>query len=391
VSVDLDTIPIIDADTHVVEPPDLWTSRISVKKWGDRVPHVRWDEATQEELWYFGDKQLYATGLACGARWPEYPPDHPHRMTDADIRCYDPLRRVEHMDEYGIAAQVLYPNIGVFAVNEYLNTMGDPALVLECVQAYNDFLIDWQQTAPTRYVPLMTVPFWDMEATLAEMQRSAATGHKGIVFPARMGDFNLPDLGDGHWDRFWAAAQDMELSINFHIGSGNIPLFGTANQGKHLSYAWTGALLFHLNASAIASLIYGGVCQRFPRLDFVSVESGVGWIPFLLESMDWQWHNTGVAIEHPEFDLLPSEYFARQIYACFWFERASAHSAIEQLGADHILFETDFPHPTGLTPGPASASEAPRDHLKRSFADLSEADIRKVCYQNAARLYHLDF
>jgi predicted TIM-barrel fold metal-dependent hydrolase len=390
VTTDISTIPIIDADTHIIEPHDLWTSRVSVKRWGDRVPHVRWDEESQEELWYFGDTRLYAAGLASGARWHEHPPDHPHRLTDSDPRNFDPVRRVEHLDEFGIWAQVLYPNIGIFAVNQYLETMGDLDLVLACVRAYNDFLIDWQMAAPERYVPIMTLPFWDLDATLLEMTRSAQTGHKGIVFPARMADFDLPSLDDSHWDPFWAAAQDMELSINFHIGSGNIPLFGTQNSGKHLSYAWTSSMLFTLNASAIAMLIFGGVCQRFPRLNFVSVESGVGWIPFLLETMDWQWHNTGVPKEHPELDLLPSEYFARQIYSCFWYEQASARSAIEQVGADHILFETDFPHPTGLTPGPASAALAPRDHIRRGFADLPEADVRKVMYENAARLYHLD-
>ena len=79
-------------------------------------------------------------------------------------------------------------------------------------------------------------------------------------------------------------------------------------------------MLFTLNASAITSLVFGGICQRFPDLKFVSVESGVGWIPFLLEAMDWNFHNTGVVKEHPELELLPSEYFARQIYSCFWFE-----------------------------------------------------------------------
>ena len=131
------------------------------------------------------------------------------------------------------------------------------------------------------------------------------------------------------------------------------------------------------------------MCQRFPRLNFVSVESGVGWVPFLLEGMDWQFHNTGSHIENPHFDLLPSEYFARQIYSCFWFEGACARSAIEQLGADHVMFETDFPHSTGITPGPASAAIAPRDHLRHTLAGLPEDSIRKVLHDNAARLYKI--
>ena len=386
----IDETPIIDADTHVIEPPDLWTSRVSVRKWGNLVPHVRWDEASQEELWYFGDKRIYAAGLACGARWHQYPPDHPRRIADSDDRNWDPVRRLDHMDEFGILAQVLYPNIGVFQVNEFIGLQADPALVLECVRAYNDFLLDWSAVAPGRYVPLLTVPFWDLDAAVAELRRSAAQGHKGIVFPARMDDFNLPPLWDAHWDPFWSEAQDAGLSVNFHVGSGNIPMFGTDNTGKHLNYAWTGAMLFMLNSSAITSLIFGGICQRFPRLDFVSVESGVGWIPSLVEAMDWSFHNAGAAAEHPELELLPSEYFARQIYSCFWFERASARAAIEILGSEHILFETDFPHPTGMTPGPASAAMPPRDHLRDALAGVPDADIRNVLHDNAARLYHLD-
>jgi predicted TIM-barrel fold metal-dependent hydrolase len=106
--------------------------------------------------------------------------------------------------------------------------------------------------------------------------------------------------------------------------------------------------------------------------------------------MDWQFHNAGAHLEHPELELLPSEYFARQIYSCFWFERASARAAIEQLGADHVMFETDFPHPTGITPGPASAALAPRDHLRVALSGMPDDTIRKVLHDNAAALYHLE-
>ena len=83
----------------------------------------------------------------------------------------------------------------------------------------------------------------------------------------------------------------------------------------------------------LADLIFGGVCHRFPELKFVSVESGVGWLPFILEGFDWQWRNSGIWREHPEYELLPSEYFRRQIYGCFWFEgrrAADSRSAIER-------------------------------------------------------------
>lgn len=385
----LDDVRIIDADTHVIEPADLWTSRVA-RKWVDQVPQVRWDPAAEEEVWFLGDAKLYSAGLACGASWHEWPPDHPRRIEDSDQRNYDPVERLKHMDLYGIEAQILYPNIGVFQVNHFMNASVEPALAIELVRAYNDFLMDWNSIAPKRYIPVMALPFWDIDAALAEMVRARQLGHKGIVMPARMGDFDLPDLAERHWDRLWAQAQEMGLSINFHIGSGNVPLYGTDNAGKHLNYAWTGALLFNLNASAIASVIFGGICERFPNLNFVSVESGVGWLPFFVEYMDWAWKNSGIPQLHPEFSLLPSEYFARQVYSCFWFETGSAKAAIELLGPDRVLFETDFPHSTGMTPGPASAASAPRDFLRANFSEMPEADMRKVLYENAVRLYHLD-
>jgi predicted TIM-barrel fold metal-dependent hydrolase len=122
----------------------------------------------------------------------------------------------------------------------------------------------------------------------------------------------------------------------------------------------------------------------------VSVESGVGWIPFALDSLDWQWKNCGVGLEHPEYDLLPSEYFKRQIYGCFWFEVEPAKFALDRLGADNILYETDFPHPTSMSPGPATAAVAPSQFLQDNFADLPDATLSKILHDNAARLYGLD-
>ena len=126
----------------------------------------------------------------------------------------------------------------------------------------------------------------------------------------------------------------------------------------------------------IANLITGGVCHRFPDLKFVSVESGVGWLPFALEHLDWQWLNCGVPQEHPEYDLLPSEYFKRQMYGCFWFETASVRAAIDQMGPGCFLYESDFPHPTSMAPGPASSAVEPREYIAEQLGDLPEDVLR---------------
>jgi predicted TIM-barrel fold metal-dependent hydrolase len=182
------------------------------------------------------------------------------------------------------------------------------------------------------------------------------------------------------------------MPVNFHIASGAVDLdgFGVPENGPHANYAMMGVSYFIGNARTISQLICGGICHRFPELNFVSVESGIGWIPFALEGLDWQWRNCGVPLEHPEYDLLPSEYFRRQIYGCFWFERDSAHATIAQIGVDNVLYETDFPHPTSMSPGPASEAQRPDDFLSSNFGDLDEVSLRKILHDNAARIYHLD-
>ena len=144
------------------------------------------------------------------------------------------------------------------------------------------------------------------------------------------------------------------------------------------------------NVKGLADVIHAGICHRFPNLKFVSVESGVGWIPYALAAMDWNWRNCGVQYEHPEYELLPSEYFKRQMYGCFWHENATLRYALDSLGPECILFETDFPHPTSMSPGPATFAQAPRDYIEEKLGDLPPETLRKILHDNAAKLYHLD-
>ncbi len=386
-----DDILVIDTDTHVIEPPDLWTSRLSVQRWGDMVPHVKWDEASGEESWFFGDKKIYGAATPAMAFWHEYPPNHPRRLSDADPSTWDASKRLAKMDEFGIHAQVLYPNVAGFGTGRFLE-VGDPELMLACVRAYNDYLIDFGSVAPDRFVAVAAVPFWDVDLSVQEIRRAASIGHKGIMFGNQPEAWGEPDLTSRHWDPIWAVAQELELSINFHIAAGDVSNVrtGTPEHGEHASFASFGVQFFLGNAATIAKLVCGGICHRFPRLNFVSVESGIGWIPFALASLDWQWKNCAVAIEHPEYDLLPSEYFRRQIYGCFWFEQETALQAIDLLGPDNIFYETDFPHPTSMTPGPATFAQAPRDYAAAALGGLPADTLHKILHDNAARVYHLD-
>jgi len=339
----VERIKVIDSDTHVSEPEDLWTSRVS-SKWGNLVPHVELDQETGKDFWYFGGERFQTAAGPAMAGWREFPPSHPPRLADADPGCWNPVERLKRMDEYGLHAQVIYPNAGGFGSGRFLS-LKEPELMLDCVRAYNDFLTDWCNTDAQRLVPIMAVPFWDVEASVKEIQRCAKLGHRGVLFTNEPHTFNMPLLADPHWNPIWATAQDLGLTINFHIGSGDLSQLrgGFQGNGRQANYAKQTVMIFLDNSRGISEVIISGICHRYPKLNIVSVESGIGWVPFLLEALDWQWLNSGVREEHPEYDLLPSEYFKRQVYACFWFERGSARAAIDLIGADNFLYETDFP------------------------------------------------
>ena len=301
---------------------------------------------------------------------------------------FDPKERLVHMDEEGIHAQVLYPNVGGFGSGGFLK-LGEPELMLECVRAYNDFLVEWCSADSNRLVPVAAMPFWDVDASVAEVQRAASIGHRSVLACSEPQAFDQPLLSDRHWDPFWAAVRDVDLPISFHIGAGDLSdlIDDASNIGTRANFARISSRVFMQNANCIGDLIFGGVCHRFPELQMVSVESGVGWLPAYLEACDWQWANSQVIREHPEYDLLPSEYFKRQIYACFWFEENSLERAIE-LYPDNIIWETDFPHPTCQHPGPKGGfSRRPGEYAEQAMGNVPEATLEKVLHSTAAQLY----
>ncbi len=379
---------VADVDSHIIEPADLWTSRVS-QKWGDLVPHVRFHERRQEDYWYIGDHKLYGVGAFAQAQWHEFPPSHPRKLSEAFLPAVDASARLAYNDEVGVHYQVLYPNILGFHSHVFLKNM-DAALATECVRAYNDWLVEWCSADSTRLVPMMMLPFWDVDEAVAEMKRAYDLGHKGVLFAARYDKVGLPRLVDDHWEPLLAQAQEMGLSMNFHVGFLNAPedLKGAVDQSKKMDFTRESSLVLLGNAQNIAEVVLSGVCHRYPDLKFVSVENGAGWLPFLGESMDWQWLNVGAHKDYPD-RLLPSEYLYRQVYGMFWFEHDAVRAVIDKL-ADNLMFETDFPHATSLSPGPASESPSPRDVVERALGDLPDEIVGKVLQHTATQLYQLE-
>ena len=394
--------PIIDADSHVTEPPDVWTSRVS-RKWGDLVPHVRWADAPppdsasglelmmnqQRELsWFIGDTKIAGATVSAWAGWSGPFPTHPLSYEEAIPASYDAAARLRYLDEAGIQAQALYPNVGGLGSQGFLK-LKEPELMLECVRAYNDFLIDWISPDPARFIPIACTPFWDVEAAAKEISRAAERGHKGVVLSGTPQSHGLPYLSDRHWDPIWAAAQESGLPVSFHIGSGDfdeefqpdaIESFGLRPYMSRLE-----TQLYLDNASQVVDLLLSGILPRFPDLRFVIVESGIGWIPFVLEAVDYTFKIGDAAADRPEFKMLPSEYFRRQVYSCYWFERVAPKALLEYIGVDNILFETDFPHIVCLY-----GKESIDQHVADGLGGQPESVRRQILFENAASLYGVE-
>src|SRR5262245_25387358 len=320
------SLPLVDTDAHVTEPADLWTSRLPAK-FRDIAPKPVWVDQAGEEQWKVGDVFIEGVGRHAVAGYDKYAPEYPKSLDDADPASFDPRKRLERMDEYGVYAQVLYPNIIAFSAPEFVRVSEEFAL--DCVRAWNDFLAEWTELDRARLLPMMMLPFWDVDASVKEMHRAVELGHKGIVLAAHMERGGYPPLWDRHWDPLFSEAQDANLSINFHVG---LNMQSALAHQEHWqrpiddNTVMTSQYMLG-NAKAVADMSCRGVCHRFPDLRFVSVESGAGWLPYLMENMDWHWKNYGGLKAMPDREL-PSFYVRRQIYATYWFEQESIRETI---------------------------------------------------------------
>jgi predicted TIM-barrel fold metal-dependent hydrolase len=211
---------------------------------------------------------------------------------------------------------------------------------------------------------------------------------RGVNMTSDPQDLGVPDLANRAWDPFWEVCEDLNLPVHFHIGSSNTAMNFYGNyfwpsQHEYVKPAIGGSMLFINNARVVINTVFAGIFDRFPKLTMVSVESGIGWIPFILETMDYElWENA--PDQAKELSRMPSEYFKDHWYATFWFERnqGDVQGLVDRVGEDRILFETDFPHPTCVYP-------APLEFMAEGMNSLRPESRRKIMGDNAARLYRV--
>ncbi|MFE3956043.1 amidohydrolase family protein [Nocardia sp. NPDC059091] len=379
---------MIDTDTHLIEPADLWTERLP-KAWGDDVLHVRWDDKSQQDLWFFGDQPLKSAWQWANWGWTGKGEIHdgsgPTRLSEAHPATYDPKARVAFMDEQGFEMQVLYPNLAGFDWKPFVHHP-NPEVAIAHLRAYNDFQLEWVEQFPGRFIPMMVVPYWDVKQTVAEIERLADAGFGGIVTTGAPHEHGQAPLGSRKWDPMWKACEEAGLSVSFHTASGDFRQLMERHEDDDVSggalVVRDGPHIYLANANHVCDLLMSGIMHRFPTLQFASVESGIGWAPFVLEALDKRFEKNGVAKSHHDAfgDMLPSDYFKRQMSVNFWFEELDQFH-IDKLGLRGILFETDFPHPTGYHRPTLD------ENIELVMGSISEEIRRQILWENPARLY----
>jgi uncharacterized protein len=380
---------VVDADSHWSEPADLFTSRAPAK-YVDRVPHVELVDG--ERTWVFDGKavgRFSAGGVIArdGTKESSYHALFEWTIDEVHQGAYDPKVRLQVLDECGIDAQIIFPStIGLGG--QGLGAGDDPVITRLAIEIYNDAMAEIQADSNNRLLPLPLMPAWNVDDCVREAQRVAALGARGVNMTSDPDDLGGPDLANRAWDPFWEVCSDLQLPVHFHIGASvtAMTFFGKypwASHPMNTQLAIGGTLLFIGNARVVTNLILSGVFDRHPGLKTVSVESGVGWIPFILEALDYEMAENAPQ-ELAQMSKMPSEYFKSNIYATFWFEnnRNKLPELIESVGEDNILFETDFPHPTCLYPNPLET-------VKAKMATLPDSTRRKIMGENARKLYRL--
>ena len=366
---------VISADSHMLEPADLWTSRLPAR-FKDRAPQIYFDEA--RDTWLFGCpgiEPVSAAGFFGAGKSARELKEHQRAgMEQARAGGWDPAERLKDMVVDGIVADVLYTSL---AFN--LFWLEDAAFQEACFAAYNDWLAEFCSYAPDRFAGLGLVSCYNVDHAVAELHRIRKLGLRSAMIwcsPPEDRSFT----GAFH-DPFWAAAQDLDMPISLHILTGagreSRGLAVTSRDNRYLQIS----TIFGEIMGSLSELIFGGVFERFPRLKIVSAENGIGWIPYFVWMMDSTWKRFR-HIEPTPLTMLPSEYFKRNVWATFIADPVGLR-IVDMIGLDRVMWSSDYPH---------TASTWPRSLkvIERQFADLPEEWTRKICRENAAGLYGFD-
>ena len=356
------TTLVNSADSHVVEPLDLWVQRLP--------EHLRARAPRIEEVdgrWLF-----LVEGTPPRRMGPPSDGEDREEKKATGFRAggSDPDLRAKDLDEDGVWGEVLYPTIALFAF-----TIPDPELRWATARAYNDWLAETFAAASKRFAGAALIPVQEPDESVREIERVARLGLRSVMLPMQ-----APAEGPYNSDRYdpvWAAAKAHGMPVSFHVGTGANPVTERGAGGAVINYVEVG-----LGAQrTLAYLATSGVLERFPDLHVVMVECGAGWLSWLLERMDeaFEEHEQWVK---PKLAERPSFYVRRQGHVTFGNDAAGVVNR-DFTGVEPLLWASDYPHPEGTWPHT-------QETLGRIFATVDPAERHRITYETTARLYGLE-
>ena len=391
---------IISVDDHVVEPPDLWTSRLPAK-YQDRCPRVERDSAVFN---FEGGEFTYQKGVPGGAEcdwwlyddlvypFPKLSAASGFETLDVEPVTFDQIRpggwkqadRLADMTANHVDASLCFPNVLPRFCGQTFLEREDKELALLCVQAYNNWMIDeWcAGDGRGRLIPLTLIPLWDPAAAALEVHRCADKGSFAVAFSENPYHLGLPSIHDKDrfWDPFLTACQETDTVVCMHIGSSS-KMPATSPDAP---FSVSSTITFANAMGSMCDYILSGVFVRFPRLRVSYAEGQVGWMPYVIERMDKIWAERGDASFGIDLPEPPSTYIPGHVWGCIFDDEIGLKNR-DVIGMDQICFEVDFPHADSTFPHTLEVATRICD-----AAGLADEEVYKLMRGNAIECFGLE-
>ena len=386
---------IISVDDHVVEPPEMWSSRLPskyqdvgpriIRERGSIIPGTGdpWHPSPDGEwadVWYYEDKMAPVNRLSAAIGMGDLGFG---AATFDEIRpgTWKQKERLEDMTANHVDVSICFPNILPRFCGQTFMEAQDKDLALLCVQAYNDWMIDeWcAGDGAGRLIPLTLVPLWDPQLAAAEVRRCAGKGSHAIAFSENPAPLGLPSIHSGAWDPVFAACEETESVVCMHIGSSST----MPKTSEDAPFIITSVLTFQNAMGSLIDFVFSGTLARFPGLVIAYSEGQVGWMPYVMERMDKLWEQRVDNDFGTSLPDLPTSYLEGRVYGCI-FDDESGLAARDRIGMDRITFEVDSPHADSTFPDTEKiATEI------CTKAGLTDAEVYQLMRGNAIKAFGL--
>jgi uncharacterized protein len=375
----------ISADCHldmIWLPPDLFTSE-APRALKEKMPFVA-DQPDGTKRWVSNDGADFGMAGGVGASGTPFVPGKQLRvdkMAEAGLyddftqkghrRPGDPHLRVKELDRDGVDAEVIYGILAACA------KMPDREAANEMLRIYNNFMNNFCSYYPDREIGLACLPYSDIDAAAAEVRRVAKLGMKGVELSC---SWHMTPMWHPMWDPLWEAINEVQLPLHFHTFPATDPKLRASLTGNTLrAMTYSGLCRFQMTlATILTDLMGAAVFERFPNIRMVLGESGIGWIPYVLDRMDFEYQDQ---YRDLKLKLLPSEYWRRQCKATFQFDRVGT-KLIEEMGIETLMWGSDYPHPDGVWP-------ESKKYIEEQFSHLPADVTHKMTCENAGKFYGL--